>query len=127
MMISIAMDAPSVTSTLRPVVSKPWLRKICKNASRHSSVPVVGTYGTMPVLKGLFGPPRVNSRRCMAGCIGRITLPIEPLTKIGGFFRSKNLICPMRIPDGLRAIMYGDKTGSSIQNPTPLNKRLTQK
>ena len=57
----------------------------------------------------------------------RQTLPIEPLTKIGGFFRSKNLICPMRIPDGLRAIIYGDKTGSSIQNPTPLNKRLTQK
>ena len=79
----------------------------------------------MPVLKGLLVLPNVNSRRCMAGCIGRITLPIEPFTKTGGSFRSKNLICPMRIPDGLRAIIYGDKTGSSIQNPTPLTKNDT--
>ena len=75
---SIAAEPPSVTILKRFDVSIPSAAIMLRKAALTSWVPALGVYFTIPSENLEF--PSSFIRFCMAGCMGRDTLPIARFT-----------------------------------------------
>ena len=101
----MAWDPPSViTQLICSVCELPSERIIFRNASWHSSVPILGVYLTIPLANGELESPNALRRDCIAGCIGNDTLPIARLITCTWSLslRLEKVIWDWRIAEGFR-------------------------
>ena len=107
----MACEPPSVIWACSPWAGKPLEAMTFRKAARVSSRPTVGVYFTTPSRKGLSGAPRAVKRRIMAGCIGRLTLPMATLTASTASPRFMNSIWARRMPEGSRCWKCSESIG----------------